>query len=123
VNPDIKRRWIEALRSGEYRQTQEVLVEPDPILGDAFCCLGVLCEIAVKDGVIVRQAESYLDPANPMDQSDATLPMAVLRWAELPIDGHTANEVVVMHERYLTTFNDNFRYDFNQIADVIEEKL
>jgi hypothetical protein len=123
LNADIKRRWTEALRSGEYRQTQYVLVMPDPILGDAFCCLGVLCEIAVKDGVIVRQAESYLDPANPMDQSDATLPMAVLRWAELPTEADGAGEVVVGHERFLTTFNDNFGYDFNQIANIIEEKL
>jgi len=31
--------WVDALRSGQYEQTQERLRH-----ADAFCCLGVLCE-------------------------------------------------------------------------------
>jgi hypothetical protein len=64
VNPEIKAKWLEALRSGKYKQTIEALRgpiwerpepepdadpyadEPEPIFrGQGFCCLGVLCDV------------------------------------------------------------------------------
>jgi hypothetical protein len=52
----IKKSWVKALMSGEYNQTTETLYNPDE---DAYCCLGVLCEVApmverVEDGLGVR---------------------------------------------------------------------
>ena len=49
--PDItkaeaKARWIEALRSGQYKQGTQGLRTTD----NRFCCLGVLCDV-VKDDV------------------------------------------------------------------------
>jgi hypothetical protein len=35
-------KWVEALRSGEYKQTTEVLRSRE---GDCYCCLGVLCNL------------------------------------------------------------------------------
>lgn len=35
---DAQCKWIDALRSGEYKQGQDRLND-----GDAFCCLGVAC--------------------------------------------------------------------------------
>ena len=40
MNPEIKAKWVEALRSGKYRQGQDFLKN-----GNTFCCLGVLREI------------------------------------------------------------------------------
>ena len=37
----IKEKWLEALRSGKYRQTRGKLKSRN----GAFCCLGVLCDI------------------------------------------------------------------------------
>lgn len=37
--------WLTALRSGKYQQTQHRLKRDN-----SFCCLGVLCDLAVKDG-------------------------------------------------------------------------
>jgi hypothetical protein len=37
MNEQIKQRWIEALRSGEYEQTQGRLRDET-----GYCCLGVL---------------------------------------------------------------------------------
>jgi hypothetical protein len=37
--------WIEALRSGRYRQAEGVLKDED----GAFCCLGVACDLAGVD--------------------------------------------------------------------------
>lgn len=38
---DIKTQWLEALRSGKYKQGTRFLRSP----GDEFCCLGVLCDL------------------------------------------------------------------------------
>ena len=45
MNKKIKKQWLEALRSGKYRQTKEALKDDD-----GYCCLGVLCNL-VKDRV------------------------------------------------------------------------
>lgn len=41
MHPEIKQRWVEALRSGRYQQGQNVLRTTE----NAFCCLGVLCDL------------------------------------------------------------------------------
>lgn len=40
---ELRDKWIEALRSGEYRQVTGVLHSDG-----AYCCLGVLCKVAKK---------------------------------------------------------------------------
>ena len=44
--------WIKALRSGKYEQTDSMLRSPaiHSEESDKFCCLGVLCDLAAKDG-------------------------------------------------------------------------
>src|SRR5213592_5017987 len=49
----LAKAWVEALRSGEYQQTREVLSKRD-----AYCCMGVLCEVAIKLGVPVKKSMS-----------------------------------------------------------------
>lgn len=41
---ELQTKWIEALESGEYKQSRRALND-----GTGFCCLGVLCEIAGMD--------------------------------------------------------------------------
>ena len=41
MQPKLKKKWLKALRSGEYRQTTRKLKSRN----GAFCCLGVLCDI------------------------------------------------------------------------------
>lgn len=49
MNPEIKKRWVEALRSGKYAQTTGALHrkfdEPRNHTSAGFCCLGVLREV------------------------------------------------------------------------------
>jgi hypothetical protein len=54
MNQEVKQKWIAALRSGEYSQGNMRLkiTEAAPSWADKHCCLGVLCEIGVKEGVI-----------------------------------------------------------------------
>lgn len=44
--------WIAALESGDYKQTTDVLKS-----NEDFCCLGVLCDLAIKDGASFRWME------------------------------------------------------------------
>ena len=48
MNPLIKAKWVSALRSGEFKQGTMQL----RTLDDKYCCLGVLCALAVREGVI-----------------------------------------------------------------------
>lgn len=41
MNPEVKAKWIEALRSGNYQQGRKHLRSLD----DKFCCLGVIEDV------------------------------------------------------------------------------
>lgn len=43
MDPELKTKWVAALRSGEYTQGRGYLYHP---LTNSFCCLGVLCAVA-----------------------------------------------------------------------------
>ena len=47
MTPVTKKDWIDALRSGEFKQCTGVLAKRDPESGTtSYCCLGVLATIA-----------------------------------------------------------------------------
>lgn len=120
LNPEAKAAWLTALRSGEYKQGQNRLhmVEPISISGlDRYCCIGVLCEVAIQHGASVLR---HMIPANIFDpttyvydDSSTFAPHSVLSWANL--DDWAQTELVKM--------NDNAIDDFETIADWIEENL
>lgn len=115
----IKYRWTEALRSGDYKQTTGELHQQNK----GFCCLGVLCEIAAKDGVvdIVIDNGSY-GYGNDQDREFAVLPKAVLDWSGLTT---TNGEFKDSDGRIssLIRLNDSDHLSFAEIADVIEDKF
>ncbi len=43
MDPELKKKWVAALRSGEYKQGRNRLHRK---VDNSFCCLGVLCEVA-----------------------------------------------------------------------------
>lgn len=127
MNPDIKDRWTAALRSGEYPQTQGVLHrlvgDPKPActcgLCEApvgFCCLGVLCELAVADGIITSTPNSD-GIAMVYGLETGVLPLKVVKWAGLDSRNPTIGDAS------LSFYNDIRKYTFDQIADLVEEYL
>lgn len=56
MDQEIKARWIELLRSGEYEQTRGKLGIDESNLR---CCLGVLCDIGVDKGLLNVEPYSY----------------------------------------------------------------
>ena len=113
MNKDVKAKWVAALRSGEYKQTQNRLRE-----GNAFCCLGVLCNLHAK--AHRRIAADQTRPSVYMDHTHE-LPEDVMVWAGLGTD--IGDKVVINgRKRSLAEHNDQGR-TFKQIADAIEAQL
>lgn len=122
MNQEIKDKWVAALRSGKYMQGVGALRR----LGEKgvyYCCLGVLCDLAVKAGVI---AEARLDPEDISDKytyglfDKDNLPWQVANWADL--DSFNPEVCTDREGASLAEFND-CGFTFNQIADLIEENL
>ena len=128
MNSVIKKLWLEALRSGKYRQTEGKLKEATYSgENEAFCCLGVLCDLHSQDkGVDRVWGLPGSDDQSAMgwyDDNEGELPDSVMDWAELVNPNPKTNEEVVMNGRNqaatLAYLNDH-GMDFAKIADVIE---
>ena len=114
MKPAIKKKWVAALRSGKYKQTEGALKEWNPTSHRAgYCCLGVLRELMpthIKE--VARKG------------GDELLSSAQLKWAGL---SHKSQDS-------LANLNDEMGYDaeknkqyhmndFKTIADYIEKRL
>lgn len=109
----IAKIWCKALRSGEYKQDQHVLHNKTR---NTFCCLGVLCELAVKAGVEVDVIDIHqMDTVVNYDGDCAFLPESVQKWAGM----ESTNGWIKGSTRSLSSLNDS-GLSFNEIADHIE---
>lgn len=45
LKPEVKQKWLQALRSGSYKQGKHVLRTAD----NHYCCLGVLCDVVAPE--------------------------------------------------------------------------
>lgn len=138
-NPDNMRKFITALRSGEFKQDtgrlRRVLSRNDD--GDpneyGYCCLGVATEVAFRNGVpenfFVRYDDDD-DPDNPsgfdMDiWDDSTLTKPVREW--LGIASHNPELTALddasgLFPASATSWNDRLKAGFPKISDMFEAK-
>lgn len=108
MNPEIKAKWVAALRSGKYKQGKNVLCRPSSTGELAYCCLGVLGE---ELGLLSTQG--HCD------------------WKSWGIDGNIgsipadeAEELGLSGKQgVLVDMNDRDGKSFNEIADWIEVNL
>lgn len=124
MNPEVRAKWLDALYSGHYKQAHGSLevIKPEEA---GHCCLGVLCDVAIKNDVgIVRKPGTnrfnqedvwYGDPAVEPDEiryghghdtqpiSISVLPERVVEWAGL----HEPNPSFVLTEELLALIPDN----------------
>lgn len=121
MNPEIKKRWVAALRSGKYVQGKGRLKQRRDHEKSKYCCLGVLAEIAVQDGVIdpPRKRE---DGSYEYDGDAHTLGTKVQEWAGLCDANPIMCGVGKADYASLARLNDD-GMSFTEIADVIEKQL
>jgi hypothetical protein len=124
MNPEVKAAWVAALRSGERQQDVGSLRTEN-----GYCCLGVLCDLHAKaTGGYWNGPPSTFSGRYRYLNDSSTLPSIVRDWADLPDGNPIIGEAVAaedgqFHDYPAATFNDEFGYTFNQIADLIEENL
>jgi len=113
--------WSKALRSGEFEQGKGLLCMTYPGLGKTYCCLGVRCELDVREGKMTKEDSSLGVAYNGVRTvySELNLPHSVssgmldsntlLRWG-LPESVHS----------HLIQMNDDKNRTFENIAAFLD---
>ena len=120
-------KWVQALRSGKYTQGKSRLAYHNTEGHLYYCCLGVACDLAVKEGLPIRVKSVNLcngAKAFVYDDNRSTLPDTVLHWLGLRtvtgVFGPPKGEHLFVPPS-LTNLNDD-GISFTEIADFIESK-
>lgn len=133
MDPKVKRRWLHWLRSKRYDQVEGYLCGETTGGDNAFCCLGVLCNIhaeshgeywgdaeAEKRGTVTLMTKSIdgsrrkrkFTPLPYLANKFENLPGVVSKWSGLSKD----------NQEVLAQMNDDGK-NFDEIADYIEKNL
>jgi len=109
----LQTKWIEALRNGGYEQAQGRLR-----IGNAFCCLGVACDVVPVEGTwnVVGAASSAIayyefEMPNGLDFLDTELSYELMQLYGMDVE--------LMDE--LIGMNDAGK-SFDEIADRLEQE-
>ena len=125
MNPEVKQKWIDALRSGKYEQGSEKLRSVS-----GYCCLGVLCDLYAQEHNTEWEfrgnEETNLQPQDYwyFDKESEFLPESVMNWAKLfrnPMLRIEDDDMFEVNEE-VSTLNDE-GYSFSTIADLIEAQM
>lgn len=140
VNKGRVRLLVDALRGGEFRQGQATLRTPE----DDFCCLGVACEVASRNGLGItwtRQHEVATLNAGcsckecagrwMFDGNADNMPPSVWKWFgfdlnhEVPV-GSPADPTIAIDADgdpvSMVRANDDLHWDFDAIATALEQR-
>jgi hypothetical protein len=122
MNKKIKKLWIKALRSGEFKQGRGFL-EKD----DKYCALGVLSVLGLVEGYCTHTDENGV---GGFDQRKYSLSFNIMKWASIAQDGdrflnEEEHEVILKYRGKWTSIarlNDE-GVCFKKIAKIIDENL
>lgn len=117
MKPELKTKWIEALKSGKYKQAVGSLKVEHPMTGEkAYCCLGVLCDIS---GIEFKSKKSYYGNPKTIQYTldEEYIWSGMIPPSDLNKLGLTDSVAGTLAEK-----NDS-GVPFTKIADYIEEHL
>ncbi|MDZ8105088.1 MAG: hypothetical protein RM338_05610 [Nostoc sp. DedQUE12a] len=116
MNKQLIEKWIDALRSGEYKQARCQLRD-----GDTFCALGVACDISG----MMNWEEYFVNDSSEMMPLDVAA-----QYGFIAINERLKESLGIPKSYYcpsfqsaVTSLNDEFHLDFDEIADLIEQHL
>lgn len=110
MKEEVKKKWVEALRSGEFTQAQGYLRIVEEGSSPRYCCLGVLCELMRRE---------FPQLGNNLFFSHY-LPQPVMEWSGLTDHNPRVRSREESHT--LSNLNDHGA-SFETIADLIEAQL
>lgn len=101
-------KWINALRSGDFKQGFAGKLKDD---NGGYCCLGVLCEIFPEMN-LAGDSLSELENGTEIGLSSI---------GELPsINGHDYPSLAELNDGTISQYSLDGRYSFDEIADIIQ---
>jgi hypothetical protein len=112
-----KERWVNALRSGDFKQVNNVLTQLENGNVVGHCCLGVLAEVYVQHDGDVTVTED--EESRYYKFGDMTPPLSGILGAA----AYNVFDFSPGVESTLIGMNDDERKSFAEIADWIEENL
>lgn len=121
MNPKVKEIWLDRLESGDNYQITSKLGNPD----GGRCCLGVLCDIAVEEGVINPPdivGGEYLKYGDQL----AVLPQVVMDWAGLEYNNGGFATDPDKNPDYMDdalSYQNDIGKTFPEIAQIIRERF
>ena len=108
MDEKLKKRWVKALRSGEYEQGRGQLRTWD----GRFCCLGVLCNL-IDNTAWDPISHKWKDRELSLTDTGKAPLYDMLDELDMSREAH----------EYLINMNDDQEASFKEIADWIEENL
>lgn len=102
------KKWVKALRSGKYAQRRGYLQKDGK-----FCCLGIACEVAIENGVLLERTTTEIAETR-YNGCSGVLPKPVIEWLGCFDDGCLSQERLIH-------LNDREQLAFGEIANYIEE--
>lgn len=121
MNQVIKEKWIDALLNGGYEQGTNCLRSAD----NKFCCLGVLTDLAAKEGIVSWEDQLMTHKGVEVyhvEHEFAVLPEDVQVWAGLGSDCPSFRLDGCSMPNLLTEVNDE-GMPFLEIANIIREQF
>lgn len=104
MKKSVAMKWIKALESGEYPQTRHTLQDEN-----GYCCLGVLCSIALKSARIKFDDKGFIGGQTLTSQP------GVMKWAGLK------NPEGEIYKKVLLTLENDRGTSFKVIAQTIRD--
>ena len=122
MNPEVKTKWVNELKSGKYGQTRERLKSEK----GNYCSLGVLCQLYINEGLdTTENTDKFLrNDAQMLVAHYGSIgipPYEVAEWAGFARTG-LCNELSD-EELKLVMLNDNNKRSFKYIANWINNNL
>ncbi len=65
LSPELKEKWLEALKSGNYKKGKNILYND---INNSYCCLGVLCDVT-GNKTLIHFTRGYIE--FPLDIKDS----------------------------------------------------
>ena len=121
-----KEAWLDALRSGEYKQCRGALRK---VKGktESFCCLGVLTDLVIKDNSNCgewRDNKNYFNSSIGLHTLDHLgLPSLVKSYVELSSDFYSPGNIYTDDGVIVLANKNDKGASFKQIADMIEKHI
>jgi len=115
MNPELKAKWIAALRSGDYRQGRGML--KSVYREDTYCCLGVLCDVSGMGRWVHKDDDGLKSTYYEYHShcSGGRLPWGM--GSDIGLPAESQELLISMND------TDEHQKSFDEIADYIEKNL